>query len=97
MMGQKTICENRPYRFKTEVFGEFYFSGGTIDNTKHTIIRTIKKNTVREVATIGNKITGILSLNEAPCAKLFQQALMERWSNEQLETGIKKLHTEQNN
>lgn len=94
MAGVHSICENRPYRFKTEVFGDFYFSGGTLKQPGSTITKMGDRDKSREIATISNQILGIVSLNEAALAPLFQQALMERWTPDQLELAINKLSQE---
>ena len=94
MAGVHTICENRPYRFKTEVFGDFYFSGGMFNQPGATITKMGDRDKAREIATISNLIVGIVSLNEAALAPLFQQALMERWTPDQLDQAINKLAQE---
>ncbi len=94
MMGQSTICERRPYRFKTEIFGDFYFAGGIIESGKEIIEQTNNANIKRYIARTNNQITGIASCNETRYAQLFQQALMERWTLEELESAIKKLECE---
>ncbi|MBP8790861.1 MAG: NAD(P)/FAD-dependent oxidoreductase [Breznakibacter sp.] len=94
MAGIHTICENRPYRFKTEVFGDFYFSGGTLKQPGATITQTGTANKVRMMAIANNQILGIVSLNEALLAPLYQQALMEHWTPDQLELAINKLAQE---
>lgn len=94
MAGVHTICDNRPYRFKTEVFGDFYFSGGTFNHPGTTIIKMSTNNQLREVATINHQIVGIVSVNEASLAPLFQQALMEQWTPQQLEQAKNKLAQE---
>ncbi len=94
MAGIHTICENRPYRFKTEIFGDFYFSGGTLKHPGSTITKMSNCDKAREVATINHQIVGIVSLNEALLAPLFQQAMMEQWTPDQLELAINKLPQE---
>ena len=91
MAGISTKYENRSYRFKTEVFGNFFFSGGSLNNPGATITKMETNNKARNISTINNQIIGIVSLNEAPLAPLFQQALLENWTTNQLDQAINKL------
>ena len=88
------VPQDRDGGFKTEIFGDFYLSGGMFNQPGATITKMGDRDKAREIATISNLIVGIVSLNEAALAPLFQQALMERWTPDQLNQAINKLAQE---
>lgn len=82
-----TEYRHEPFRLKTELAGQFFFSGG------YHLPQELPENKMvastpaqyREVYLRPDQtVQAILSVNEAHCAKGFQQALHENWTGEKL-------------
>lgn len=77
--GKQIKLELKPFRMKTEVFGEYYFSLLPSSNNL-TLIEEEKDDIVRDMYFKDDKIEALLMKNDGDRAKVYQQALMEKWS-----------------
>ncbi len=77
--GKQLKLELKPFRMKTEVFGDYYFSVLPSSNSL-TFIEEEKGNLVRDMYFKDDKIEALLMKNDGDRAKVYQQALMEKWS-----------------
>ncbi|TLX75593.1 NAD(P)/FAD-dependent oxidoreductase [Labilibacter sediminis] len=73
----------KPFRMKTEVFNEFYFSALPPNNDTNVITEE-KENMIRELYFKNNKLQGVLMLNDQSRAKTYQRALMEQWTPDEI-------------
>lgn len=85
-LGKQLKFELQPYRMKTEVFGEFYFSVIPKSNNLD-LISEEKGNVIRDLYFKDDKLEALLMKNDKDRAKTYQLALMEKWS-------LDKIHTE---
>ncbi len=77
--GKQLKLELKPFRMKTEVFGEYYFSVLPSSNNL-TLIEEKVGDIVRDMYFKDDKIEALLMKNDGDRAKDYQQALMEKWS-----------------
>lgn len=77
--GKQIKLELKPFRMKTEVFGEYYFSVLPPVN-QLTLIEEEEGNIVRNMYFDDDKMEALLMKNDGDRAKVYQQALMEKWS-----------------
>ncbi len=90
MAGIPTKFTNPTFRFKTDLYGIFCFSGGYCNfSTSSSIITTTLTDTWRQIAVSNDKIVGIVSVNEKALAPIFQKALFEGWTVDELNKNIK--------
>lgn len=77
--GKQLKLELKPFRMKTEVFGEYYFSV-LPSSSNLTLIEEKVGDIVRDMYFKDDKIEALLMKNDGDRAKDYQQALMEKWS-----------------
>ena len=77
--GKQIKLELKPFRMKTEVFGGYYFSVLPYLNNL-TLIEEKKGGIARDMYFKDDKIEALLMKNDGDRAKMYQQALMEKWS-----------------
>ncbi|WP_430931661.1 NAD(P)/FAD-dependent oxidoreductase [Saccharicrinis sp. 156] len=77
--GKKEKLVLKPFRMKTEVFGEYYFSVPPLGNNLEL---TEEKNgdKVRDMYFANDRLEALLMKNDGERAKMYQKALMEKWS-----------------
>ncbi len=67
-----------PYRMKTDVFGDFYFSVLPGENDLNLIVEE-KGDITRDMYFKNDELVALLMKNDRDRAKMYQQALMEKW------------------
>ncbi len=77
--GKNIVCNLEPYRMKTEVFDEFYFSV-LPKGDEDQVISQENGVIVRDIYLKEGKVAAILMKNDGGRAKIYQQSLMEQWS-----------------
>ncbi len=77
-MGMGLVFSVEPYRMKTEVFDEFYFSV-IPKGDEDQVISQEKGAIVRDVYLKDGKVAAVLMKNDGDRAKIYQQSLMEQW------------------
>ncbi len=85
--GKKMKLEIKPFRMKTEVFGEFYFSALSTSNNLE-VVTEIEEKKRRKMYFKDDKLDGVLMKDDGARAKLYQKALMEKWSLDQIKVHI---------
>ncbi len=81
--GKSTKLEIKPFRMKTEVFNEFYFSVFPHDDNLELVEET-NDNIVRDMYFKNGKLNALLMKNDGDKSKIYQQALMEEWDLEKI-------------
>lgn len=86
MCDQNTTYIEAPYRLKMEVFNNFYFSANyqkmKILKTKSSV--TKEGDFYREVYLENDKIEGLIIMNDKKNSKLYQKAIAEKWTMDEL-------------
>ncbi len=85
-IGKKTRLTLLPFRMKTEVFGEYYFSK-LPEKDEYEIYSETNNNIVRDMYFHDNQLVGLLMCNDGERAKIYQKALLEQWE-------LAKIHKE---
>ncbi|SMO65005.1 nitrite reductase (NADH) large subunit [Saccharicrinis carchari] len=85
--GKQLKLQLKPFRMKTDVFGEFYFSV-LPPNNKLSLIEEEMGDSRRDMYFNNDKIEALLMKNDKSRAKIYQQALMEKWSLEKIRKEI---------
>ncbi len=86
--GQRISFKNDPFRMKTKIFNEFYFSVPPSPSLTYDIVTESKGNIVRDMYFNNGKIEALLMKDDEPRAKIYQQALMEHWTLEEIKSNI---------
>ncbi len=77
-MGKQIVFKLEPYRMKTEVFNEFYFSVKPHGDENEVVIEE-KDGIIRDLYLKEGKVCALLMKNDGSRAKLYQKAVMEQW------------------
>ncbi len=77
-MGKNIEFKLEPYRMKTQVFDEFYFSFKP-HGDEDEVISQEKGSVFRDIYLKDGKIAAILMKNDGDRAKIYQKSLMEQW------------------
>ncbi len=86
--GKHIPFTNDPFRMKTKIFDEFYFSVPPKASSKYDVITESKQNITRDMYFLNGKIKALLMKNDESRTKIYQQALMEKWSIEDVKNKI---------
>jgi NAD(P)H-nitrite reductase large subunit len=82
--GNKQINNRKPFRLKTEVFGQYYFSMNAPITNKAYLSESIQINERYYHAYFhNNQLKGLLMINDKAQAKLAEQAVQENWCKTQ--------------
>ncbi|MCW3807497.1 NAD(P)/FAD-dependent oxidoreductase [Plebeiibacterium marinum] len=77
-MGRNEVLTLKPFRMKTEVFGEFYFAVKP-KGCEDRVVTEVKGPIERDIYIKDGKVCALLMKNDGDRAKIYQQALMEQW------------------
>ncbi len=78
--GHEMIHTLAPFRMKTEVCNELYFSVPPVKNRKYHVVKDENNGIIRELYFHRQRLEALLMKNDRDRMKLYQQALMEGWS-----------------
>ncbi|MCW3787395.1 NAD(P)/FAD-dependent oxidoreductase [Plebeiibacterium sediminum] len=86
-MGKEIIFKLEPFRMKTEVFDEFYFSVKP-QGDEDEVVTEEKDTVVRDIYIKDGKVLALFMKNDGARAKLYQQAIMEQWEFDKFKNEI---------
>jgi len=80
-LGEDTIFDNMPFRLKCEIFDSYFFSVG---KPRHPLDFGVEEQEINGryqcFYTDGDSVAGAVMVNDKDRAKLYEQAVRERWS-----------------
>ncbi len=83
--GEEHTYKSLPFRMKTEICNEFYFSVPPVPNRKYHVVKDENNGIVRELYFYRQRLEAAMMKNDKDRAKLYQKALMEGWSPAQMD------------
>ena len=86
-MGKDIVFKLEPFRMKTEVFNEFYFSVKPQGDEDEVVIEE-NDGVVRDIYLKDGKVSALLMKNDGARAKLYQQSIMEQWELDRFKNEI---------
>jgi NAD(P)H-nitrite reductase large subunit len=87
-LGKNLTLKQKPFRMKTEIFNDFYFSVPPKNDIDYEAISEEKNNVIRDMYFKNQRLEALLMKNDKERAKEYQKALMEHWTLEQIHKNI---------
>ncbi len=85
--GKDIVFKLEPFRMKTEVFNEFYFSVKP-QGDEDEVVTEEKDGIVRDIYLKDRKVFALLMKNDGTRAKLYQKSIMEQWEFDRFKNEI---------